>query len=219
MIARSKKNQKYYDDVGKFGDIYSQFVNLLLKLGILDAIYSLSYSILRLFNQNRKFEKFSIRYRQRVNELIYLGRLPFDIDLKVLPQKDITSEDIEICKRLITAYWKSVAGFASKQINGIWSDNIQKHYGALISIIEEGDPEKLALEMTVMFQQDFLNGITDPPPIHKAQKFRPMQELLKYLTFLAEYLAVVCVDYDPDREAQYALEDLSPYTHLTLPTN
>lgn len=154
-------------------------------------------------NLRQKLGDKAFIFSKYLKQSAYLNRLPFDADFKVL-YNPIFPEDLVLCKRLIAAYRKSMADFKLEEMGAHWSYNIRSYYGALISAIEEGNEEKLALELCAMFQKDFLAGITWGQA-YKKQRSYLLQRFFKELVFLAEYLQAVPVDCTDTVESAEAL--------------
>jgi len=87
------------------------------------------------------------------------GRIPFR-KLSFSSPSAVTPDDIALCERLISAYRKAVGDSSrSQSLTPLWSGNIRRHYGDLLSAADGNDPELLAATLSRMFTRGFLHGI------------------------------------------------------------
>ena len=139
------------------------------------------------------------------------SRIPFR-KLAFSSPSEVTAEDIALSERLIAAYQKAAYGPSNSQaLSTIWSENIRRHYGDLISAAEGKNPQLLAATLSRMFTQSFLCGIaTGDLYSHGLRRVGSRIWFLKCLddiVSLAEYLGVVRTECPEQGVLGYAFKD------------
>lgn len=147
----------------------------------------------------------------RVSKFIFKTRaiIPDRPTLTFLPSRNVTDQDVELCKRLIFAYQESRKNFSKEELSAIWSTLIQSKYGKLSEALNTANAELLARELSTMFQQPFTRGISFGDT-WKSKIFGEqlvLSTFLEKLVSLAEYLGVVRTENPEQGIAGYALKD------------
>lgn len=126
---------------------------------------------------------------------------------------DVTKEDVLLCQRLIGSYRKASFNKVNIENNTsqIWSQELKKYCGKLISILESDNAEELARVLSSMFKEDFVYGLASGSLIENAHsRIGAKIWSMKYqdnIVALAEYLGVVRTESTQQGIKGHALQD------------
>ncbi|SVE22782.1 uncharacterized protein METZ01_LOCUS475636, partial [marine metagenome] len=112
-------------------------------------------------------------------------------------KKEITEEDIDLCRRLIDSYAEATNDKPKvhDDEDRLWPENIRKNYHDLTLSLDSEDPKGLALTLSSMFRESFVSGLASGDLVkHSHSKIGNKIWSMSYLDHilsLAEYLGVV----------------------------
>jgi hypothetical protein len=135
------------------------------------------------------------------------------INLTFPPVAKISTEDIELCKRLISAYHKSLENFNySKDVSPGWDVHYKHFNNQLVFDLKKKDAKALAITLSTMFRSRFLYGMSTAHFYKGLYKNRFGLRiwsvfLLEYLVSLGEYLSVVRTECPEQGIAGYAFKE------------
>lgn len=109
-----------------------------------------------------------------------------------LPQPSNSQADQELCKRIITAYWRSNAETGVETaVSPLWQEILGSHYARLTALIRSDDSKALSEALSNMFSSEFVYGV-DTGNLYTGKNWRVYSlKLLGDLVSLAEQLGVV----------------------------
>jgi hypothetical protein len=113
------------------------------------------------------------------------------------PPRPVTDADIELCRRLTTAY--RLAQSEAPTASGMWSHSVFQHrQRALIDALQRGEPSVLAELLSSMFRSDFVLGMA-PGSMARERRPGPLARLswlmaMNKLVALAEAIGAVRVE-------------------------
>lgn len=100
---------------------------------------------------------------RRSKWLLSRGALP-STEIVSRPAPAVTEADLELCERLIRAHAMAIGEDGDgRQAEGMWSWIFDARQQGLAEALSSGDPNRLALLMSSMFDQDFVLGMAPGP--------------------------------------------------------
>lgn len=129
-------------------------------------------------------------YVKRPEWLLYPGVATPKGDLVYSPADNLSNAESGICTRLLAAYRSATRDTSTMDtVGGPWKGIIAKRYRGFIEILEQGSAEDLQRQLSTMFRQPFLYGISSAD-VGTDPHFAPFLKLKLQEEVLA--LAEVC---------------------------
>jgi hypothetical protein len=132
--------------------------------------------------------------------------------LTVRPRREPDAGDLRLCERLIAAYHAACREAAPLETaSALWKRVVNKRYQALSEALDAGNPRVLADLLAVMFQQDFLYGISSAQlGLDSAAATFIRITAVEHLLSLAESLALVRTEAPEQGVLGYGLSEGLP---------